>query len=61
VAEALRDAERQRPEGAGGKVHALRVPWVEVQGPRPLQINRDGEPTASADKWVDCLALLAGC
>jgi hypothetical protein len=37
-------------QGARGKVRSLRVPWIEVQGPGPLQINRDGEPTASAEK-----------
>lgn len=38
---------------ARGKVRSLRVPWVEVEGPEgPLQINRDGEPTDAAQKWV---------
>jgi hypothetical protein len=44
------DLVTQGVERAVGGIHYLRVPWLLVEGPEALTVNRDGEPTPDSKR-----------
>lgn len=50
VGEIVSDLFNKGVDQAMGRVEMFRVPWLEVEGPEVMQINRDGEPSADDRK-----------